>query len=157
MKGLNMKKSENKRQPIQARKRAFAFLNNKSGEGYVDVAVTVMIVAFVLVFSVNVVSLVALNQNIKTAADQLTDYAAMKGTVSVDEYARELKEKIGVDFSYSFDGSETLDSTGKVAAWRPDHLYRHLSASDARLRGFYSPHQPQGVVKRTVAGLLEMR
>ena len=38
----------------------------------------------------------------------------MKGTVSVDEYARELKEKIGVDFSYSFDGSETLDSTGKV-------------------------------------------
>ena len=114
MKGLNMKKSENKRQPIQARKRAFAFLNNKSGEGYVDVAVTVMIIAFVLVFSVNVVSLVALNQNIKTAADQLTDYAAMKGTVSVDEYARELKEKIGVDFSYSFDGSETLDSTGKV-------------------------------------------
>lgn len=114
MKGLNMKKSENKRQPIQARKRAFAFLNNKSGEGYVDVAVTVMIVAFVLVFAVNVVSLVALNQNIKTAADQLTDYAAMKGTVSVDEYARELKEKIGVDFSYSFDGSETLDFTGKV-------------------------------------------
>ena len=114
MKDLNMKKSESKRHPVQARKRAFAFLNNKSGEGYVDVAVTVMIIAFVLVFSVNVVSLVALNQNIKTAADQLTDYAAMKGTVSVDEYARELKEKIGVDFSYSFDGSETLDSTGKV-------------------------------------------
>lgn len=114
MKDLNMKKSKNKRHPVQARKRAFAFLNNKSGEGYVDVAVTVMIIAFVLVFSVNVVSLVALNQNIKTAADQLTDYAAMKGTVSVDEYARELKEKIGVDFSYSFDGSETLDSTGKV-------------------------------------------
>ena len=114
MKNLNMKKSKSKRHPVQARKRAFAFLNNKSGEGYVDVAVTVMIVAFVLVFAVNVVSLVALNQNIKTAADQLTDYAAMKGTVSVDEYARELKEKIGVDFSYSFDGSETLDSTGKV-------------------------------------------
>ena len=72
MKGLNMKKSENKRQPIQARKRVFAFLNNKSGEGYVDVAVTVMIVAFVLVFAVNVVSLVALNQNLKTVSDQLT-------------------------------------------------------------------------------------
>ena len=116
MKDLNVKKPENKRHPVQARKqeRTFAFLNSKSGEGYVDVAVTVMIVAFVLVFAVNVVSLVALNQNIKTAADQLTDYAAMKGTVSVDEYARELKEKIGVDFSYSFDGSETLDSTGKV-------------------------------------------
>lgn len=90
------------------------FFKSRFGEGYVDVAVTILIVAFVLVFAVNVVSLVALNQNIKTAADQLTDYAAMKGTVSVDEYARELKEKIGVDFSYSFDGSETLDSTGKV-------------------------------------------
>lgn len=90
------------------------FFKSRFGEGYVDVAITILIVAFVLVFAVNVVSLVALNQNIKTAADQLTDYAAMKGTVSVDEYARELKEKIGVDFSYSFDGSETLDSTGKV-------------------------------------------
>lgn len=115
MRGLNMKKFQNQRQSVQARKQkhTFAFLN-RFGEGYVDVAVTILIVASVLVFAVNVVSLVALNQNIKTAADQLTDYAAMKGTVSVDEYARELKEKIGVDFSYSFDGSETLDSTGKV-------------------------------------------
>ena len=64
------------------------FFKSRFGEGYVDVAVTILIVAFVLVFAVNVVSLVALNQNIKTAADQLTDYAAMKGTVSVDEYAR---------------------------------------------------------------------
>ena len=50
MKDLNVKKPESKRHPVQARKRAFAFLNNKSGEGYVDVAVTVMIVAFVLDF-----------------------------------------------------------------------------------------------------------
>ena len=114
MKGLNMKKSENKRQPIQARKRVFAFLNNKSGEGYVDVAVTVMIVAFVLVFAVNVVSLVALNQNLKTVSDQITDYATLNGTVAVDSYVAELKKQTGIDFGYSFDGSETLDSTGKV-------------------------------------------
>lgn len=43
MKDLNMKKSKSKRHPVQARKRVFASLNNKSGEGYVDVAVTVMI------------------------------------------------------------------------------------------------------------------
>ena len=114
MKDLNMKKSESKRHPVQARKRAFAFLNNKSGEGYIDVAVTVMIIAFVLVFSVNVVSLVALNQNIKTAADQLTDYAAMKGTVAVDGYATELKKQTGIDFGYSFDGSQLYDVNGKV-------------------------------------------
>ena len=77
-------------------------------------AVTVMIIAFVLVFSVNVVSLVALNQNIKTAADQLTDYAAMKGTVAVDGYATELKKQTGINFGYSFDGSQLYDANGKV-------------------------------------------
>lgn len=114
MKGLNMKKSENKRQPIQARKRVFAFLNNKSGEGYVDVAVTVMIVAFVLVFAVNVVSLVALNQNLKTVSDQITDYATLNGTVAVDSYVAELKKQTGIDFGYSFDGSQLYDANGKV-------------------------------------------
>lgn len=89
-------------------------LKNRKGETYIDVAITVMIVAFVLVFAVNVVSLVALNQNVKTAADQLTDYAAMNGTVSVDEYAENLKEKFGVDFAYSFAGSKTMDASGRV-------------------------------------------
>ena len=114
MKGLNMKKSKSKRHPVQARKRAFAFLNNKSGEGYVDVAVTVMIVAFVLVFAVNVVSLVALNQNLKTVSDQITDYATLNGTVAVDSYAAELKKQTGIDFGYSFDGSQLYDANGKV-------------------------------------------
>ena len=112
MKGLNVKKSKSKRHPVQARKRAFAFLNNKSGEGYVDVAVTVMIVAFVLVFAVNVVSLVALNQNLKTVSDQITDYATLNGTVAVDSYAAELKKQTGIDFGYSFDGSQLYDANG---------------------------------------------
>ena len=58
-------------------------LKRKNGEGYVDVAVTVMIVAFVLLFAVNMVSLVALNQNMKTAADQLVEYASQKGTTAI--------------------------------------------------------------------------
>lgn len=89
-------------------------LKDKRGETYIDVAITVMIVAFVLVFAVNVISLVALNQNIKTAADQLTDYAAMKGTIAVDNFALELQQNLGVNFTYSFSGSQTLDSSGKV-------------------------------------------
>ena len=48
-------------------------LRNKRAEGYIDVAITVMIVAFVLIFTVNIVSLVALNQNMKTIADQLVE------------------------------------------------------------------------------------
>ena len=50
---------------------------NKRAEGYIDVAVTIMIFAFALIFIVNVVSLVALNQNMKTAADQIAEYASM--------------------------------------------------------------------------------
>ena len=86
----------------------------KRGEGYVDVAVTVMIVAFVLLFAVNMVSLVALNQNMKIAADKLAEYASLQGTTAIDGYADELKEKIGVEFEYSFEDSEVMDETGKV-------------------------------------------
>ena len=89
-------------------------LKSKKAEGYIDVAVTIMLVAFVLVFAVNMVSLVALNQNVKTVADQLVDYAAQQGTTSISAYASELREKSGIDFSYSFADSVLFDSTGKV-------------------------------------------
>ena len=58
---------------------------NKRAEGYIDVAVTIMIFAFALIFIVNIVSLVALNQNMKTAADQIAEYASMNGTTDIDE------------------------------------------------------------------------
>lgn len=89
-------------------------LRSKKAEGYIDVAVTIMLVAFVLVFAVNMVSLVALNQNIKTVADQLVDYAAQQGTTGISAFANELKDKTGLDFTYSFADSELYDSTGKV-------------------------------------------
>ena len=89
-------------------------LKNKKGEGYIDVAITIMIVAFVLVFVVNVVSLVALNQNLKTISDQLVEYASQHGTTAIDAYAENLAEKTGIDFTYSFDGSTLYDSSGKV-------------------------------------------
>ena len=89
-------------------------LRSKKAEGYIDVAITITLVAFVLVFAVNMVSLVALNQNVKTVADQLVDYAAQQGTTSISSYAQDLREKTGLDFSYSFADSVLLDETGKV-------------------------------------------
>lgn len=89
-------------------------LKSKKGEGYVDVAITIMIVAFVLVFVVNMVSLVALNQNLKTISDQLVEYASQHGTIAIDAYAQRLSEKTGIDFSYSFEGSELYYATGQV-------------------------------------------
>lgn len=79
---------------------------NKKGETYIDVAVTVMIVAFVLVFAVNMVSLVALNQNMKTMADQVVDYATLNGTTDVSTYVRDLRQNSGISFSYSFSGTD---------------------------------------------------
>ena len=89
-------------------------LRKKNGEGYIDVAVTIMLVAFVLVFAVNMVSLVALNQNMKTVVDQLVEYAAQQGTTNIFSYAQDLREKTGIDFSYSFSDSVLFDSSGKV-------------------------------------------
>lgn len=89
-------------------------LASKKGEGYIDVAVTIMVFAFALVFVVNIVSLVALNQNMKTAVDQIAEYASMHGTTNIDAYVDEQREKIGVPFSCHFDGSESFDGSGKV-------------------------------------------
>ena len=81
-------------------------LFNKKGETYIDVAITVMIVAFVLVFSVNMMSLVALNQNMKTTADQIVDYATVKGTTDIGSYINDLRDKTGIDFICSFSGTD---------------------------------------------------
>ena len=81
---------------------------NKKGETYIDVAITVMIVAFVLVFAVNMVSIVALNQNMKTMADQIIDYATMNGTTDINDYVETLRTKTGIGFSCSFVGTDYL-------------------------------------------------
>lgn len=83
-------------------------LFNRKGETYVDVAVLIMIVAFVLIFSVNMISVVVLAQNLKTMADQIADYATAQGTTDVDSYVSDLKEKSDIDFACSFSGTQYL-------------------------------------------------
>ena len=83
-------------------------LRNNKAETYIDVAITVMIVAFVLVFAVNMVSMVALNQNMKTMADQIIDYATTNGTTDINDYVETLRTKTGIDFSCSFAGTDYL-------------------------------------------------
>ncbi len=90
------------------------FMKKKNGEGYIDVAVTIMIISFVLVFMLNIVSLMALNQNLKAATDLIVEYASMNGTVNIDDYVEEQREKLGVDFACSFAGTQTINSSGKV-------------------------------------------
>lgn len=113
-------------------------LVNKKGETYIDVAVTVMIVAFVLVFSVNMVSLVALNQNMKTMSDQIIDYATINGTTDIEDYVNTLREKNGINFTCSFSGTDYLSGT-KVQLG--DIIECHLSY-EVSILGFGEAHFP---------------
>ena len=132
-------------------------LERKNGEGYIDVVVTVMIVSFVLVFAVNMVSLVALNQNVKTVADQLTEYASVNGTTEIGSYAEDLRQKTGIDFTYSFAGSTTNRFLRQGAARRADCMYRDLPEFHDRVWLCHSSSGAPGIGKRAVAGLLEVR
>lgn len=89
-------------------------LKRKNGEGYIDVAITILLVSFVLVFTINIVSAVAMKQNLKTAADQIAEYASMNGTTAINDYVAEQRQKTGINFTCSFSGSETMVASGKV-------------------------------------------
>ena len=89
-------------------------LKNKKAEGYIDTAVSVMILAFVLIFSVSVISVVVLNQNMKAIADQIVDYATFKGTTAIDSYIEGIKTERGLSFTHSFAGTEWYKSDGRV-------------------------------------------
>ena len=57
---------------------------NNRGEGYVEVAISILLIAFVLVFAVSLASFVALNQNLKTLAVGITDYAGAEGSIALE-------------------------------------------------------------------------
>lgn len=89
-------------------------IRSRRAEGYVDAAVTVLIVSFVLIVMVNLVSLVVAHQNMKTLADQITEYAAINGTTDIEAYIEEQKERYGFDFTCDFSGSQWIDGTENV-------------------------------------------
>ena len=102
-------------------------LKNKKAEGYIDTAVSVMILAFVLIFSVSVISVVVLNQNMKAVADQIVDYATFKGTTAIDSYIEGIKTERGLSFGverkilYGYSNSRNahklLQFEVKFASW----------------------------------------
>jgi hypothetical protein len=42
----------------------------------------------------------------KTMADQIADYATVQGTTDVGSFINDLRDKTGIDFSYSFSGTD---------------------------------------------------
>lgn len=89
-------------------------VRSRRAEGYVDVAVTVLIVAFVLIVMVNLVSLIVTHQNMKVLADQIAEYAAVNGSTDVEDYIEEQKKRYGFDFTCDFSGSQWIDGSENV-------------------------------------------
>lgn len=72
-------------------------LKNKRGEGYIDVAVAVLVIVFLLIFSVSIFSKIAVRQDLDYMCKELVEIATTTGKVGneVNERYEQLCEEIG--------------------------------------------------------------
>ena len=73
-------------------------LKNRKAEGYIDVAIAVLVIVFLLVLALSVFKLVTLKQNMKYMCEELVKTATLNGKVAdeVDERFEELCAETGV-------------------------------------------------------------
>ncbi len=73
-------------------------LRNKKAEGYIDVAVAVLVIVFALIFSVSIFSKVAISQDLKHMCKELVDVATQTGRIGPEVNARyeELCKEAGI-------------------------------------------------------------
>jgi hypothetical protein len=90
-------------------------LANRRAEGYVDIAVSVLILAFLLAFAVNIFSLLVKAQDMEYFARELCDAAASSGRIGqeVEDRYAELCEETGLSPEYSFE-AEYFDPADKT-------------------------------------------
>ena len=92
------------------------FLKNRKAEGYIDIAVAVLVVAFVLIFTVSIWSMVTLKQDMRYMCNELIETATATGRIGPEVQARyvELCAEAGITPEVSFDAVYYDSSTGKV-------------------------------------------
>lgn len=92
-------------------------IKSKKAEGYIDTVVCVMAAMMVIVLALNVFSFLTLKQDMDHFAKELIDTATTYGrtkTEVTDRY-KELTEEIGINPTYSFNGTDYYNSSaGKV-------------------------------------------
>ena len=73
-------------------------LKNRKAEGYIDVAIAVLVIVFLLVLALSVFKLVTLKQDMKYMCEELVKTATQNGKVGeeVDERFEELCAETGV-------------------------------------------------------------
>ena len=110
-------------------------LRNKRGEGYIDVAVAVLVIVFVLVFAVSIFQMITLKQDMKYMCKELVEVATVTGKVGteVEQRYRELCAETGITPTVSFSAVYYETSSGKVQLG--DTITCHLTYN-ATLQGF---------------------
>lgn len=91
-------------------------LSNKRGDGYIEIAVAVLVIAFILLLIVSVWSLITLKQDMRYLCAELIDIATKTGKVGSEVYSRfsELCEESGIVPDVEFSATYFDSVTGKV-------------------------------------------
>ena len=91
-------------------------LTNKRAEGYIDVAVTVLVVSFLLILMVSVFGAVSQKQDLKYMCSELVEMATTTGNIGDEVQARyeALFEETGMNPTVSFSTVYFDGDSGKV-------------------------------------------
>ena len=91
-------------------------LKNKKAEGYIDVAVAVLVIAFVLILIISIWSMITLKQDMTYMARALVEAATVSGRIGPEAEARfaELCAESGFTPTVSFSATYFDPITGKV-------------------------------------------
>ena len=91
-------------------------IRNRKGEGYVDVAVAILVISFLLILLVSVFGIIHQKQTLNQMAEQIVEVAAINGCVDGEAMERfeVLCEHMGVTPQISFDAEYYDEDSGKV-------------------------------------------
>ena len=91
-------------------------IKNKRGEGYVDVAVAVLVISFLLILLVSVFGVIHQKQTLNQMAEQIVEIASINGCVDNEVMGRyeQLCEQTGLTPTMTFETTYFDEDTGKV-------------------------------------------
>ena len=89
---------------------------NKRAEGYVDVAVAVLVISFLLILLVSVFGVIHQKQTLNQMCEQIVEIASINGCVDdeVMERYEQLCEQTGLTPAMTFEATYFDEDTGKV-------------------------------------------
>ena len=91
-------------------------LSNKRGDGYIEIAVAVLVIAFLLLLVISAWSLITLKQDMRYMCFELIDTATKTGKVGSEVYSRfsELCAESGITPEIEFTAAYFDSTSGKV-------------------------------------------